>query len=240
VSESGCDGVVGVVLGVGVGLGSGVGLGGVGVGVGLGGVGVGVGLGGVGVGVGLGGVGVGLGDGVGAVGQVAMALNLPFIPSWCGQVNSPVIVCLPAAALIAALCHVPLYPENVNPEIVRTVLPSTAIVPEIGLLELRKPTNDAWALIVGTFPTREHDALPLSTWCASATAGAVSAAAAATITAVGNPFLIGFTFLTIASPPSTVQAALPRRIVLRVGLGVCHTFVQPAVATLVSGLPEGS
>ena len=71
--------------------------------------------------------------------------------------------CTPAVAVIAALCHVPLEPEKVNPVIVATVLPSTVIFPEIGLLELTKPTNDAWALIVGTFPTREHIALPLST-----------------------------------------------------------------------------
>ena len=124
---------------------AGVGVGATGVGVALG---VGVGLGsasgsawrrasgsgwasGSGVGVGL---GLGVGVGFGGVGQFVSALNLPFIPSWCGHENSPVMWCVPGVDVIAALCHVPLEPEKVKPVIVATVLPSTAIVPEIGLL----------------------------------------------------------------------------------------------------------
>ncbi len=65
--------------------------------------------------------------------------------------------------MIAPLCHVPFEPVKVKPVTVATVFPSTVMVPLIGLLLLTKPTKFAWALIVGTFPTRVHDALPLST-----------------------------------------------------------------------------
>ena len=112
---------------------------GVGVALGVGAVGLGSGSAwararaGLGLGVGVG-LGLGVGVGFGGVGQFVSALNLPFIPSWCGHQNSPVMWCVPGADVIAALCHVALEPEKVKPVIVATVLPSTAIVPAIGLL----------------------------------------------------------------------------------------------------------
>src|SRR3954447_10516537 len=83
-----------------------------------------------------------------------------------------------------------------------TVVPSTLSTPLIGLLELRKLTKLADAVIVGTLATSSHFALPLATWCASATPGATPTMAVAS-TAVTIPFLLGIPSLSDPiSPPS--------------------------------------
>jgi len=65
---------------------------------------------------------------------VTSALYVPFMPSWCGQVNQPLMWCAPAVDFTAGLCHVPLEPAKVKPVTVATVTPSTFIFPAIGLL----------------------------------------------------------------------------------------------------------
>ena len=91
--------------------------------------------GGGGVAAGAAGAGVGGGGGGGGgAGQSTSALNVPFMPSWCGHQNRPLMWCGPGVDTTGALCHVPFEPEKEKPEIVATVSPSTSIVPATGLL----------------------------------------------------------------------------------------------------------